>query len=746
VDVAKTDPVCPALLADYLTGRLPPAQMDAVEEYLRQHPEACSAWHDARPDNFTSAVRQAVMAAPPGADQIPSANAGAWTGGAAGAEDPEVPAELLDHPRYQVLRLLGKGGMGAVYLAEHKVMRRQVAIKVMSRRYVANSAMVDRFHREINAAARLHHPNIVTAHDAEQVGQTHFLAMEYVEGETLKDYLTRRQPLAIADACELIRQAALGLQHAHEKGMIHRDIKPQNLMRTPDGRVKILDFGLAALRLEEVPEYSATSETLPPDAAVTATGAVMGTADYIAPEQTQDASQVDIRADIYALGCTFFQLLTGRLPFEERGIREQLQAHREQEAPAVRSLRPEVPAALVAIVRRMLAKTPTDRYQTPAEAAEALRVFEPTAPRGQHYRFGGRLLWVAALLALMLPLAGFYLFRSEPADLSNTLVDSRRPKTDEGPAVESIHWEPNLPILKPKHKNDWKNHHSFVTRFSPDGKYYAATGGDETSQDGVRVWETATGNEVLRVGGSGWLAFTPDSRQVLVQTYYDCLIRAWDLQTREVVKIFQGNSKPSYSWEITPDGKTLVSTGEDRSVRFWAMETQQKIGGLPDVAKHPWIQMLPDGSILVADLHGEGVPIRRFAVPSGKLLKTWSPYRDERPFLQICVCSDGQSFLTRLPGESGLIFWQIDRPAPVREVRVGKAMAALGISGDFQWAIINPGYDSAAYLLNLRTRRAVARADLDHAALGCHDISSDGRHAVISTVGPSTVYLFEIPQ
>jgi serine/threonine protein kinase len=189
---------------------------------------------------------------------------------------PNVPPALAQHPRYRVLRLLGRGGMGTVYLAEHKVMERLVALKVIRPDLTARPELVQRFQREAKAAARLAHPNVVTAYDAEQAGDCHLLVTEYVEGTDLACWLKARGPLPVSEACGYVRQAALGLQHAHEQHMVHRDLKPHNLMRLPSGQVKILDFGLALLG-RSVGEEGTQS------------GAILGTPDYMAPEQANDA-------------------------------------------------------------------------------------------------------------------------------------------------------------------------------------------------------------------------------------------------------------------------------------------------------------------------------------------------------------------------------------------------------------------------------------------------------------------------
>ena len=276
-----------------------------------------------------------------------------------------LPKELIDHPRYRIVAALGTGGMGAVYQAEHRLMDRPVALKVIRGDLLGNPALVERFRREVKSAARLgSHPNIVAAYDAEQAGETHILVMEFIEGTDLARLVDRRGPLPVGEACEYVRQAALGLQHAFEDGMVHRDIKPQNLMRTTRGQVKILDFGLARFA-SEVGSH----------AGVTAEGMILGTADYIAPEQIDDPHAADIRADIYSLGCTLYFLLAGRPPFPDGSLIQKLMAHREKTARPLTEIRADVPPELARIVERMMAKDPARRFQTPDEVARALAPF-----------------------------------------------------------------------------------------------------------------------------------------------------------------------------------------------------------------------------------------------------------------------------------------------------------------------------------------------------------------------------------
>ena len=287
----------------------------------------------------------------------------------------DVPVELQNHPRYEVLEHLGAGGMGTVFKARHRLMDRVVALKVMHPQLLAQPVAAERFAREVKAAAQLTHPHIVTAFDAEQVGSLHFLVMEYVEGQMLSELVDRGRSLPLDRACEYARQAALGLQAAHQRGMVHRDIKPQNLVLTPAEQVKVLDFGLARFVSES--DESGTG---------TAFGKLLGSPDYMAPEQAKDAHSADIRADIYSLGCTLYYLLSGAPPFPGGSAAEKISAHLDKTPLPIRKIRPEVPDALSGILGRLLAKDPQQRFQTPGEVATALEPFCQPAPAEQPAR------------------------------------------------------------------------------------------------------------------------------------------------------------------------------------------------------------------------------------------------------------------------------------------------------------------------------------------------------------------------
>ena len=268
---------------------------------------------------------------------------------------------------YILLERLGEGGMGQVFKARHRNLGRISAIKLIRKERLASPDAVRRFQREVRSAAALSHPNIVRVYDADEIAGTHLMVMEYIDGAIdLAKLVKKNGPLPVEKACEYIRQAALGLQHAYERGMVHRDIKPANLLLTTDAKVvKILDMGLARLDQPSDEEDDKSST-------MTQEGAVMGTPDYIAPEQAMDSHTVDIRADLYSLGCAFYYLLTGRGPFPGGTMVEKLMKHQLEEPLPVEKLRPEVPPEVARVVRKLVAKKPVDRYQTPAEVAAAL--------------------------------------------------------------------------------------------------------------------------------------------------------------------------------------------------------------------------------------------------------------------------------------------------------------------------------------------------------------------------------------
>jgi serine/threonine protein kinase len=322
------------------SGLVEPERLDSLLEDLR----ASRKWSDEPAGLAKTLVERGVLTSFQ-ADQL---LAGRWKGFFIG--------------KYKILQRLGSGGMGTVFLAEHRLMKRLVAIKVLPRSRSADSSALERFYREAKAIAALDHPNVVRAYDLDQEGDLHFLVMEYVDGVSLQDLVKAYGPFDVPRAVHYLYQAAKGLQHAFSVGLIHRDIKPANLLVNRAGLVKLLDLGLARFFLDEQDILTRKYDEK-----------VLGTADYLAPEQAIDSHVVDIRADIYSLGATFYFALAGRPPFPEGTVAQKLIWHQTKMPEPISQLRPDVPREVAELLQRMLAKKPQDRPQTPEEVAQALQ-------------------------------------------------------------------------------------------------------------------------------------------------------------------------------------------------------------------------------------------------------------------------------------------------------------------------------------------------------------------------------------
>jgi len=273
--------------------------------------------------------------------------------------------------KYRVLERLGAGGMGTVYLCEHQMVGRKVAVKVLPTNQAGNPSALARFYREARAAGSLDHPNLVKAHDIDEDNGLHFLVMDYIDGSSLHDVVTKFGALPVDRAIHYVRQAAIGLQHAFKAGLVHRDIKPGNIMVERTGTVRVLDLGLARFYLDQTDLLTLQYDEKN----------VLGTADYVAPEQALNSHDVDIRADIYSLGATFYFLLTGQPPFVGGKVAQKLIWHQVRHPTPVRQVRPEVPEGAAAVLARMMAKAPAQRFQSPGDVADALAPFdeEPVA-------------------------------------------------------------------------------------------------------------------------------------------------------------------------------------------------------------------------------------------------------------------------------------------------------------------------------------------------------------------------------
>ncbi len=279
--------------------------------------------------------------------------------------------------KYKLLRHIGTGGMSSVYLAEHVRLQDRRAIKVLPKARVKDASYLARFQLEAKAIASLNHPNIVTAYDIDNDGDVHYIVMEYVDGLDLQQLVKKEGPVDPSTAADLIAQGARGLAHAHHRGVIHRDVKPANLLIDQAGLVRLLDMGLALVSADEDESLTVANNEN-----------VLGTADYLAPEQALNSHTVDHRADIYGLGCTLYFLLTGKPPFSDGTLAQRIAKHQTEMPTSIRQLRPDVPGEMEGICVKMIQKDPKYRYQTADDVATVLEKFAAKVPKGQRVTAG----------------------------------------------------------------------------------------------------------------------------------------------------------------------------------------------------------------------------------------------------------------------------------------------------------------------------------------------------------------------
>ncbi len=604
---------CPSAerLSGYVACTLSPDEVEAVESHL-----ATCTLCEASVETLESRCQPPLAALQEPAPDDPrmkephlvAALADAERVGAAGGSTGSLPASLssLTLPcilgPYELVKRIGEGGMGTVFLARHTVMNRLVALKVVRPERLTSAGTVHRFQREVQAAAQLSHRNIVHAYDAAQVGETHFLVMEYVEGDDLSRLVRRAGPLPVPEACEFACQAAQGLHHLHEKGLVHRDIKPSNLMLTPDGTIKVLDVGLA--RVEHTGGQGGYSA-----GPLTADGVLMGTPGYMAPEQIEAAHQVDHRADIYSLGCTLYFLLTGQEPFPGSTL-SRLNAHLNSHPKELRQLRPDLPRGLEQVVNRMMARYPADRYVSMADVVEALRPFaQPPVP--QPKTAPARRWKVVAAVALFLAL---------PLLVTSVVI---RLKGKDGTVIVRV-MEPDVEVLVDGVSATVKSSKAGPIQLEPGEHEVIVKRGGETlytksfrlakgeTEIVTATWEptrepqeTRLPREVIAsdripIGTGGRVAFSPDSRRVY---YLGHMLRVWDLLSgkktdfpREVLR--DGGFT---ALAVPGQGPSFVTAGKDESVAIRNCGTGEKRDSFPKIAEG-YIQagaITPDGKYLV---------------------------------------------------------------------------------------------------------------------------------------------------
>lgn len=589
------------------------------DDRIAQHLDACPACQQhvagVPADGFVSLLRSARLADDTQIEANaltleaePLPNGGELTTPFTHRPTGDLPSELLDHPRYRPIRLLGQGGMGTVWLAEHRLMGRQVAVKIIHPEFLRKPGALPRFRQEVLAASRLHHPNIVTAFEAEDAGSTHLLATEYVEGVTLADELRRLGRLGISNACDAIRQAAVGLAHAAERGLVHRDLKPHNLMRTPDGVVKILDFGLATL-----------TNPQPGDGGLTGANIVLGTPDYIAPEQAEGSRNADVRSDVYSLGCTLYHLLTGQVPYPGESVLKKLDGHRGGEPTPLTRLRPEVPRELAGVVAKMMEKDPQRRYQTPTEVAVALEyVNRPAQPKPPRWGMLVASLMVAAVLAV----AGIVirLQTGEGEVVITPLTDDVEISLRQGgKEVRILDTKSNTSVMVPVgsydvamkgEKKDFELKTDRVTvqrggraLVTIERKAKVVQTPPPTSPDRrvtnpaiepvaplAEVWQLKT-----ELPGALAVTLLPNLDVVAVGDYYSAVLLV-DLNTGKLKARLQGHVGPVWSQAVSSDSKHLAAADIEGRIHIWELSTGKLLRQLDGVhAPANTLAFSPDG-------------------------------------------------------------------------------------------------------------------------------------------------------
>jgi serine/threonine protein kinase/dipeptidyl aminopeptidase/acylaminoacyl peptidase len=703
-------------LAAYSLGNLPPQEIESIADHI----DACETCQSAlatlsdASDTLVDQLRQ-----PPPADEYAQeescrraiARVGAFVPSPAVADTPASPEPLLAIAaalgEYELLDKLGEGGMGAVYLARQKKLKRLVAVKLLPKERLADAKALARFEREMEAVGAVDHPNIVRAMHAGEANGTPYLVVEYVEGMDLSKLISATGALRVADACELVRQAAVGLQHAHEQGLVHRDIKPSNLMLNRQGTVKILDLGLALL---------GTNQPNRPE--MTAAGTAMGTADYVSPEQVTDSHSVDIRSDIYSLGCTLYKLLSGRAPFvgpEFKNDVTKMMAHVDKTPPPISLLRTDLPPGLAKVIEQMMAKKPADRFSTPGEGATALGPFAAGCDLGRLSNEANGMLGLPSV---------------ETPHSASTGKLSGSAHGDTGVSVSPA----EKPILAPAGSVGSGRRRMWITVAAAAASFLLIALGvivirirDKSGREtviqappGSTVTLEENGKQVVQVPTPDedanpapkpmTLALTPEPLNLAAGAPMSELalvarpaplpdVRSWTIETR-------GHRGAISSIAYRPDGTQLLTAGDDGTVRIWDTTDGHLVRAL--VGASAPVVWSPDGRLVAASATRNSlviaglawpIPIPKYAITiwdpkAGRLLKTMPL---DNPVLRMDWSPDGKSLaatVVRYTDPIRVSYFGGHGPFLTRvfDIESGRCLSVLPEGGD------------SAYLERARTR------------------------------------------
>jgi tRNA A-37 threonylcarbamoyl transferase component Bud32 len=579
--------------------------------------------------------------------------------------DPPIGGEAPPMiPDFEILGELGRGGMGVVYKARSRTDAQIVALKVIRKERLLDDEAVRRFRREAQAAARARHTNIVRVLDSDHSGDTHYLVMEYVDGVTLQRLVDDQGPLPVEQACDFIRQAAEGLQHAQEQALVHRDIKPSNLMvsRTAGPVVKILDLGVARLLTMggSVPGDSLST--------LTQSGSVIGTADYIAPEQLEDPHGADIRADLYSLGCTFYFLLTGRVPFPGGTLISKLDKQRWQTPEPLEGLRSDVPPAVVSVVQKLMAKRPADRYQSPGELARVLRAMARAGYRGPD---------AAALLVL-------------------------------------------------RHRLEGHTDAVWSACFARAGRHIVSGGKDRQ----VLLWDADTGAQVgaLAKQPQEVRAVTFAGNAGRVVSASGLTLRLWDAAAGKELRRFSGHSDAVRSVIACADDQRLLSGGEDRSVRLWDVQTGREVMRYTrHTAGVTCLSCVPQSNHVLSGSRDQ--TLRLWELPGGHDVAVLAP--GAGAVLAVAASPDGR-FAASAHFDTVIRLWDLQTRIELRRCEGHRQMVtSLTFTRDGRW-LISGSQDQTVRLWDVETACELSCVPGHIGGINAVDVSPDGRAVLVA--------------
>jgi serine/threonine protein kinase len=652
---------------------------------------------------------------------------------------------------YKILERLGSGGGGRVFLAEHQAMCRRVAIKVLPREAADDPLVVERFRREARAAANLDHPNIVHAYDVGSVGKLHFLVMEYIEGTSLQALVEQSGPLAPERVVEVGLQAAQALIHLRQAGLVHRDLKPSNLLLDRSGVVKLTDLGLARFFHDQQDQLTLLHGQ-----------GMMGTVDYLSPEQAKDSHGVDIRTDIYSLGATLYFLLVGRPPFQGGSVAQKLVWMQLREPEEIRQRRPEVPEGLAAVVRRMMKKNPRDRYQTPEEVVAALRGDQggeppPLVP----LRGSGK---QPALREPSRPWVGQPLPVVEPLRVVEPLDPTRHEPQggataggSTGSPEENGEWR--VARGKRRGKRGGKSRRTEDLAVSPSSQPTT----DEprpalTSKTRWRLGFVLLGLMlgVIVAGVLLWLIPSPRSTRLplgLAHSFegHDSRVEAvawsrdgsrilsasengelflWDLKTRSRLHAFSRVRGGIWSLAVSPNGRFAVTGGTSSGITFHDLDTLTSRRTLLEETKRvPGVVFTPDGRSVVSCASGGlarvwdvagGVPVRTFGA--------------QESWFDVTVSPNGEYLLTGL-ADNSVRLYAVGTGTEVRRFRGHTGVVRRVAFSPDGLAIATCGFDGEVILWETETGREVRRFLGHTGSVEWVGFSPDGRF-LLTTEGP----------